>query len=201
MAVICFGISTLLSLRAVVMGVPDTAFTDGGFVAMAGIEVALAAGALFFLRSRGFDIASLAPRPTWRGGAMALVLFVAAWIAGVLVTMPFAGLWEQQPITRLMAEASVSAAVVVGFALVNGSFEEVFLLGVLVRGLRGYGLSIAIGAPLLVRVLYHLYQGPLGALWVLAVGLVFTAAYLRSPVLWPPVFAHVLWDIVPFAMA
>ena len=69
----------------------------------------------------------------------------------------------------------------------------------LVRGLRGFGLSVAVGVPLFVRLLYHLYQGPVGALWVMAFGLVMTLFYVRSGDLWPPVFAHILGDIVPFA--
>ena len=85
-------------------------------------------------------------------------------------------------------------------ALVNGAFEEVFLLGFLARALRGFGLAIALGVPTLVRVSYHLYQGPLGALWVFAVGLVFALYYARTVQLWPPVFAHVLWDIIPFVL-
>ncbi len=93
--------------------------------------------------------------------------------------------------------AGVSLASTVLFAMVNGTFEEIFLLGVLARGLRGYGLSVAIGVSLLVRVLYHLYQGPLGAVSVLAVGLTFTLFYLRGEQLWPPVLAHILLDIVP----
>jgi membrane protease YdiL (CAAX protease family) len=35
-------------------------------------------------------------------------------------------------------------------------------------------------------------------MWVTAVGLVFTLFYARTPLLWPPVFAHILWDVVPF---
>ncbi|MFZ2990482.1 CPBP family intramembrane glutamic endopeptidase, partial [Ideonella sp.] len=93
--------------------------------------------------------------------------------------------------------ADIQLSSTVLFAMVNGAFEEIFLLGVLVRGLRAYGLSVAIGVPLLVRVLYHLYQGPLGAVWILAFGLTFTLVYLRTQQLWPLVLAHILWDIVP----
>ena len=85
--------------------------------------------------------------------------------------------------------------------MVNGTFEEVFLLGVLVRGLRAHGLPFAIGVSLLVRVLYHLYQGPLGAVWVLSIGLMLTLFYVRGKQLWPPVLAHILWDIVPVVAA
>jgi membrane protease YdiL (CAAX protease family) len=162
-------------------------------------EIVLAATALLFLHARGFDIASLLPQPTLRGTLLGVGLFFVAWVIGILVTAPFAHAQPEQPIQRMMADARVTSSVIVVLGMVNGAFEEVFLLGVLVRGLRAFGLSIAIGIPLLVRVLYHLYQGPLGALWILSFGLVFSLFYVRSPTLWPPVFAHVLWDIVPFA--
>ena len=116
----------------------------------------------------------------------------------IFVTTPFAAQVNDQPIGRMITESRMSIPVVIVFAMVNATFEEIFLLGALVRGLRGFGLSIAIGLPLLVRVLYHLYQGPLGAIWILCFGLLFSITYVRRPVLWAPVFAHVLWDIVPF---
>ena len=86
------------------------------------------------------------------------------------------------------------------FAMLNGAYEEVFLLGVLTRGLRGLGLSAAIGVSLLVRVLYHAYQGPIGMLWILSIGATLTLGYLITRSLWPPVFAHTLWDIVPIML-
>jgi len=197
--VICFGVSIVLSIRAVLAGFPDSPFTDAGMIGLVVTEIVLAATALLFLHARGFDIASLLPQPTLRGTLLGVGLFFVAWVIGILVTAPFAHAQPEQPIQRMMADARVTSSVIVVLGMVNGAFEEVFLLGVLVRGLRAFGLSIAIGIPLLVRVLYHLYQGPLGALWILSFGLVFSLFYVRSPTLWPPVFAHVLWDIVPFA--
>lgn len=85
--------------------------------------------------------------------------------------------------------------------MVNGAFEEVFLLGVLLRGLRAHGLSVALGFPLLVRLMYHGYQGPLGLLWILAFGLSLSLFFLRTGRLWPVVFAHTLWDIVPVVLS
>lgn len=100
----------------------------------------------------------------------------------------------------MVAEATLTLPLIVAFAIINGTFEEVFLLGVLTRGLRRHGLSLAIGLPLLVRVSYHLYQGPVGAVWILTFGLLFALLYVRTGSLWPPVFAHILWDIVPFVV-
>lgn len=58
--------------------------------------------------------------------------------------------------------------------------------------------TVALGVTLLVRLMYHLYQGPIGAVWILGFGLVFGLFYLRFNSLWPVALAHMLWDIVPF---
>jgi membrane protease YdiL (CAAX protease family) len=197
---ICFGLFIVWSTQAVLSGFPEARFSDSGDAWMALVEAVLAASALLYLRARNFDVWSLYPQPDVRGTLFGLGLFVAAWLAGVIATAPFMSPGGPSQVTEF-SFSGVSIASTVLFAMANGAFEEVFLLGVLVRGLRAYGLSIAIGFPLLVRLLYHLYQGPLGAVWVLAFGLTFTLFYIRSSRLWPAVFAHTLWDIVPVVLA
>jgi membrane protease YdiL (CAAX protease family) len=198
---ICFGLSIVASLQAVASGFRATgAFTDASLLWLIASEVVLACAALAFLHVRGFAVASLVPTPTLRGGIAGVALFFAAWLIGSLLVAPFAAGQPEQPIDRMMNEAALSMPVIVAMALVNGAFEEVFLLGFLARALRGFGLAIALGVPTLVRVSYHLYQGPLGAVWVFGVGMVFAVYYARTVQLWPPVFAHVLWDIVPFVL-
>lgn len=197
-AAICFGFFIFQSVQAVLHGFPQAQFSDAGSVWGIGIEAVFAACALLYLQARSFDIRALAVRPDMRGTLLGLLLFLAAWIVGAMATAPFFN-----PEHAQVAEMSYqeSMAMTVAFAMVNGTFEEVFLLGALVRGLRGYGLSLAIGLPLLVRMLYHLYQGPLGVVWILAFGLTFTLFYVFSGRLWPAVFAHILWDIVPVVVA
>jgi membrane protease YdiL (CAAX protease family) len=103
-----------------------------------------------------------------------------------------------QPVDAMVQNATVSLAVIVPTAIVNGAYEEVFLLGFLARGLRGHGASVALGVSLLVRILYHTYQGPLGVVSMLVFGGVLGAFYLRTGGLFPVVFAHILADIIPF---
>jgi len=194
-ALICFGLFVLWSLEAVLSGFPPATFTDAGNWWMVGVELVLGAAALLYLRARRFDIASLYPQPTLAGTGVGLLLFVACWIAGALSTALLGASGQDDVIDFSFEQTTLVSRI--GLALVNGSFEEVFLLGVLVRGLRGHGLSMALGVPLLVRVLYHLYQGPLGVVWVASFGVVLSLAYVRRQDLWPPVLAHILWDIVP----
>ena len=87
---------------------------------------------------------------------------------------------------------------VVALAMVNGLYEETFLAGYLLEGLRKHGIHIALGITTLIRLLYHLYQGPIGAASVTAYGLVVMLFYWRSRLLWPIVFAHTLADITAF---
>lgn len=192
---ICFGLFIVWSVQAVFAGFPEAAFTDSSHAWMLGLELVLAAAAVTYLYVRNFDIRSLYPHPTLGGCLLGVGLFFASWLVGAMVTSSIASAENRQ-----LAEFSytgLTLAPMVLFAMVNGAYEEVFLLGVLARGLRGLGLSVAIGISLLVRVLYHTYQGPLGMVWVLTVGATLTIGYLFSRSLWPPVFAHMLWDIVP----
>lgn len=195
---ICFGLFIAHSIQAVVSNFPTGAFTDAGLVWTIAAELVLGLAALALLYARGYAVATLLPTLTFRGSALGIGLFFVAWIVGALFVSPFAAGQGEQPVDRMMQDTTLTLPVLVMMAMVNGTYEEIFLLGFLQRGLRGFGLSLALGVMLLVRILYHLYQGPLGAVWVFGVGLVFGLYYIRSGNLWPPVFAHMLWDIVPF---
>lgn len=192
---LCFGLFILSSFQAVFAGFPDADFSEDSNWAMVVIELVLASLALLYLRSRTFDLRPLYPHPTVRGTAAGLTVFVVCWLSGIVATSLFASAGATDAIGFSFDDLSLTSRI--ALAMVNGAFEEVFLLGVLVRGLRGFGLSVAVGLPLLVRVLYHLYQGPLGVVWVLSFGVVLTLAYVWRRDLWPPVLAHILWDIIP----
>jgi membrane protease YdiL (CAAX protease family) len=200
---ICFGLFIVTSLNVVASDfrTGTGAFTDNRLLWLIVTELVLAFAALTFLHARRYPVASLMPAPTFHGSAIGLGLFFAAGIVGYVTVTPFQAGQAEQPIAHMVQEAQLSLPVILGTAVVNGTYEEVFLLGFLLRGLRGYGQSIALGVMVLVRLLYHMYQGPLGALWVLSFGIVLGLYYIRSGLLWPPVLAHILWDIVPLAHA
>lgn len=196
---ICFGWAIWTSLAAVFGGYRDGGgFSDAAMYGMVVIELVCAAIALAILYVRRYDVASLVPEVTLRDTLLGLALmFVGNWLAWV-VTGPFYAGHGEQPIERILQATTVTGPAVLVMGFVNGTFEEVFLLGFLQRGLQKHGLSTALGVTLLVRVLYHLYQGPLGALGVLVFGLVQGLWFARSKRLWAPVFSHIMCDIVAF---
>ncbi len=190
---ICFGLFMLFSFEAVAADFPEVRFSDASNAGLVGLELVLGACALIYLQLRGFDIRSLYPVPTLKDSLTGFAFFVLSWLVAVVAML----LFHTPGRTEAMEVSSqgLFALSTVVLALVNGTYEEVFLLGVLVRGLRGFGLSLAIGLPLLVRMLYHSYQSPLGMVAVGAVGLVLSLAYVATGRLWPPVLAHILLDL------
>ncbi len=197
---LCFGWPILLSVHAVMAGFParQGGFDDAGALGIVLYEVAFSLAVVTLLRSRGYDVASLRPQPTWIDSGLGVLLALAAGMAGMLAWSAFSASQPEQPISDMMRRSTIGAPMVLLMAVVNGTFEEVFLLGFLMRGLKERGLSIALGTMMLVRVSYHLYQGPLGACYVFGVGLVFGLFYARTGRLWPAVLAHMMWDVVPF---
>ncbi|WP_052134430.1 CPBP family intramembrane glutamic endopeptidase [Collimonas arenae] len=197
-SVICFGWAIYSSIQAVSAGFNGGAFTDANLMSTTVIEIIFGGIAFLILYVRGFAISTLYPTPSLTGIAVGIATYVVALGAVWIFTVPFTSSQGAQPIDSMVAQASVSLSTVVLSALINGAYEEIFLLGFLLRGMRGYGLSIAMGVSLLVRVLYHLYQGPLGAVSIFAFGLVLSLNYVRTGSLFSAVFAHVLTDIIPF---
>jgi membrane protease YdiL (CAAX protease family) len=196
--ILCFGWFILLSLSAVGADFPaGQGFSDAALLEMIVVECVLASLAFGFLRFRGHSVGALLPRPTWRGGLVGLMLFVATMLAWQLVQQFFdARTFEAQPISEIMSQTHVSLVMALALSIVNGLYEEVFLTGYLIEAFRGYGGSIAVGIPTLVRLLYHLYQGPIGAVSVLVFGVMMSLFYWRTKWLWPVAFAHILADLV-----
>ena len=105
-----------------------------------------------------------------------------------------------QPIEQMVTDANITFPLLVAVSVVSGLYEETFLIGYLLRALESFGASFAIGVTLLVRVLYHLYQGPIGALTIFVFGLVLGIYYWRKRNLWPVVFAHIFADLAGFSL-
>lgn len=194
---ICFGWYIAHSIDVVAGGWREMRFDGNAAWDIVVTDLGLAACTLLLLRVRGVRLGGLVPQPSLRGSAVGVALYVAMVIAHVLVTAPFHG-YGSDPIVAMTADMRVPVLAALALALVNGTYEELFLLGVLANGLGRFGAAVSVGVPLLVRTSYHLYQGPVAALGVAAIGLVLGLFYQRSRWLWPAIFAHILADALAF---
>jgi membrane protease YdiL (CAAX protease family) len=95
------------------------------------------------------------------------------------------------------ADPKVSMQLVFIASTVNGIFEELFVGRLHHHALRDVrGVWTAINVSTVVRLLYHLYQGPIGVITIIPMGLLYGYVYARTRLLWPLIFAHVLIDII-----
>ncbi|GGC63616.1 CPBP family intramembrane glutamic endopeptidase [Undibacterium terreum] len=203
---LCFGWFIADSLAAFSMAADSigvnsgsvSGFSDDSFMWTIIIELALGALALLVLNMRGYSLAKLWPVPDWKGCVAGGVLYLIATVGSGFIAAAFATGQPAQPIAQIMAESSPSLAYIIAVAMVNGLYEELFLLGYLQQGFTLSNPSFAVGISVLVRLSYHLYQGPVGVLSVAVYGLIVGIFYFRTGRLWPAVFAHILADIVPF---
>jgi len=184
---ISFGWFIFASVLAVVKGFPSStsSFSDSALLSLMGVELVFGTLALAFLHRCGYALRDLLPAPA------ALVCNV------VWMLVPNSYRHDAvQPIAQMLANGKPTLVVAFAVAVLNGLYEETFLLGYLTRGFAALGASFAVGLGVLVRLLYHLYQGPNGALSIVVYGIVLGAVYWRTGRLWPAVFAHSLTDVL-----
>lgn len=82
--------------------------------------------------------------------------------------------------------------------IINSIFEEFILIGYLFKRLEKYHPAIIIGLSMLIRQLYHTYQGWLGLFTILPTGLVFGYYYFKHRKLWPVIIAHGFTNLIVF---
>lgn len=192
-----FVFSSILSI-----GQPQSqTYTNEMLVAILVTELLQFAFLVWFLRVREWTTQKLGLSISWRG------TFIGIGLAGGI----FGWFLLVQVVGEYLLPTETAAAVaqypkvaphldpqlVFLMSAVNGVYEELFVAGYIITALtplRGPWTAVNVSTGL--RLMYHLYQGALGVLTVVPLGLVFGFVYLRTRLLWPLIVAHVIVDIV-----
>lgn len=97
-----------------------------------------------------------------------------------------------------ISQFTVTANVGLIFAVsvINPLFEETFVVYYLFEHLKNYGPFIFVAASALIRVSYHLYQGWLGVIGILPLGIIFAIAFWKTKNLMPLYLAHAIEDLI-----
>ncbi|GAA6143682.1 hypothetical protein NBRC116584_35000 [Hydrogenophaga sp. 5NK40-0174] len=195
---LAFGLFILTSSIALVAGLPELKLSDAAAVQTVLFQLALGAGTVAYLYKSGFDMQSLVPRPDTSGSVLGVVIGGAgfALLTGLATILDAMLPGHSAPVSA----QGMSLVAIVVLSVVNAMYEEIFLLGALLRGLRGHGLQVAIGVPLLIRASYHTYQGFTGMLTVSLFGLLLSLVFIRTQRLWPVVLAHAVVDVVALSL-
>ena len=92
--------------------------------------------------------------------------------------------------------AAANLMLVLAVSLLNPMFEELLVLAYVVQSMRKrFGLMTAMNVSIAIRLMYHLYQGPLAVIPIALFGVLVTVVYVRLGRLWPVVVAHALLDL------
>jgi membrane protease YdiL (CAAX protease family) len=202
--------SSILSLGAEPASRPGSggapAFDNAALIGILVFELAQSLFLVWFLRLRGWTLEKIGLSVSWRGAGWGWMLMVSTYVlamgsqAVAQWVMPAAMQAAEGVYPR--ADPQLSMQLVFLVSTVNGIFEEVFVAGYIISALapRG-GIWVAINVSTMVRLLYHLYQGPLGILAVVPMGLLYGYFYARTRQLWPLILAHILIDIIGLTQA
>ena len=181
--------STLGSLSAALSysGQP-VEFGDAALSSVVGYELLIGAIIWLILWKRG-----------WRWSDFAVHYSVGSTILGVALGIAVLAIWYafEALVGKVPAVLSASLPWVAAASLVNPLFEELLVLGYIVQALRKrWGLTTAMNASLAIRLVYHLYQGPMAVIPIAIFGVVATLAYVRVGRLWPVIVMHSVLDFV-----
>lgn len=179
-------------------------FDDTELLSTALAEAALGLGLAVFLKMRGYTRADfpfhLAPR-AWGQGPWLLITTYAIVMLSMATANSLLGP-ESFTASMMKVTLSVSFPTVLFANLVNALYEELFVTGYILRTLeKPHGTETAVVFSVLVRFLYHVYQGPQAIFTVIPIGFIFALYFARTRNLWPLVLAHALIDIVSFSFA
>jgi len=192
------------------LGVPGdssaTVFTNAELLATIIFEVIQLGFLSWFLRIRGWTFEKFGLGFSWRATAVGVVLMAvtyglalgAEYSAQIIFNYDL----EAAAVRAPKADPDLSMQLVFLVSVVNGIFEELFVTGYIITALTASrGMWMAINVSVVVRLLYHLYQGPIGIMTVVPMGLLYGYVYSRTRQLWPLMVAHVLLDVIGLIQA
>jgi len=82
--------------------------------------------------------------------------------------------------------------------IINSIYEEIILIGYFFKRLEKYHPALIIGLSLIIRELYHTYQGWISLIVIIPTGLVFGFYYYKHKKIWPVIIAHGFSNLIAF---
>ncbi|WP_369914909.1 CPBP family intramembrane glutamic endopeptidase [Xanthomonas sp. NCPPB 3005] len=195
---IALGLPIYWSFSAVLAPTGEPSFSEASLWGMVLYELLVLALLVPVLWFRGWTPQVLGLH--WRGRDIrpAIGLLIACIVACYPLNWLGAGMAEAvNPSMDAMVVGKLSLTAVVAVSLLNPIFEEVFVCAYVIRVLqRSHSPAFAVNVSVAIRASYHLYQGPVGAISLVVVGLILGWWFARTGRLWPAIIAHGLMDLL-----
>ena len=176
----------------------DAMLTDGGLLGVLVLELAMMLAWLRPLGRRGWSLRGVThpiePVDVMTAISVAFIAYIGYWALFAVISA-LAPAYARAA-SGIHIGGSVSAWVVILVSIVNPCAEELLYLGFVANALRKEGAAVAVSASVIVRVLVHVYQGPLGVISNVPFGAVLAAYYLATGRIWPAILAHTFMDVI-----
>jgi uncharacterized protein len=200
---ICAGWFIFSALSVVLAGFPAMAgagYNDAAAISLVVFECIAFCAAFMVLRWRGWQLQHFLFSLQWRDVLAALGLLVASTVVNAVIWSALTSSFDDGSVLRRIVQpGGVSFGVALLMSVVNGTFEEFFLCRYLIERFRDSGAAFAVALSAGIRMLYHVYQGPHGTLFVLAFGIMLGAYYWRTRSFGAVALTHVAADLIALA--
>ncbi len=149
-----------------------------------------------FLRARQWRLSDFHPQVSWKLTGAGVLLTLGILLYSTVVGAGL-GTWIEFP---PLDTSQLDFGAVLLFSVVNGIYEETFVVGYVARYLVRQSIWVMIISSTLIRFSYHIYQGPEAVLFILPIGLMFAYLYVKYRRLWPLVLCHIILDVVALTL-
>jgi membrane protease YdiL (CAAX protease family) len=193
---ICFGPFMAMSAWEMMHRRDGHVATNREMLTVVAIELVCGVIAALILRARGWTWADFNLQPTFRQAMAGILLCYSANLLIVLIYATYTSVSGVDLSKVVPWHSTVTWPVLILLVLINPLYEELFEVAYNVRAAESHGGAFVVTLSSVVRFSCHLYQGPIAAITILPLGLIFAYVYWRWRKLWPLVIAHAAADAI-----
>lgn len=187
---ICFGPFAAMAIVGLAAHRPVMLYDDRRLYTYAAIELVCGALAIAILRARGWTRADLGLKVSMPLTIFGMLLFIGANITLAGFYEAFRAISGTDPGASVEFVARASWPAIVVLLAIDPLYEETFEVAYNIKATENSGAMFGITLSAVIRFICHLEQGPLSALTILPLGLIFAAVYWRWRRVWPLTVAH-----------
>ena len=200
-----FGLSILWSVLGFItlfFGSPIqySLFTDASLIETMIIEIIIFAFITSFLKTRNNPLSFANNTKLINVLGISLIILITYYVCYYSMVFVITALYPNtfaSSITISTGNSKISLIVILLMSIINPVFEESIVIGYIVPALQSRkGIFFALNISVLIRVLYHLYQGPIGIITIVPMGIIFVYAYKKWNNIWPLIITHGIMDFI-----
>ena len=189
-SLICFGPFAATSIAGLMRQETILLYDDRRLYTIVAIEVVASMFAIAILRARGWKLSDFNLRPSMLQLIAGMVLFIGANVTIASFYTVFRAVTGTDPALATTPVARATWPALILLCLIDPLYEETFEVAYILRATERDGPAFGITLSATIRLICHLYQGPIAPLTILPLGIIFAVVYWRTRRVWPLAIAH-----------